>query len=138
LAFVQRYFADNARQRLTADEHQVKSAFVYACGYGREDVVRLLLQRGIDPRTDPDVRSCLHWAVYGGRVQVIKLLLDAGAAVNLRHARDQLTPLEVALVGWSKVDDDAERQAFYEVVRVLVAYGATLDRDWFRQDDRRA
>lgn len=138
LAFVQRYFADDARQRLTADERQIKSAFVYACGYGREDVVRFLLQRGIDPRTDPDVRSCLHWAVYGGRVDVITLLLDAGAAVNLRHARDQLTPLEVALVAWSKADEDAERQAFYEVVRVLVAYGATLDSDWFRQDDRRA
>ena len=137
LAFVQSCFDEQGGLKPPATERQMKSAFVYACGYGREPVVRYFLQRGIDVRTDPDVRSSLPWAVYGGRVEVIRLLLEAGADVNLRHAQDQVAPLEAALGAWAWSDDDADRETYYEVVRVLVAHGATLDTNRFKQDDRR-
>ena len=137
LSFVQGCFDERGTLKPPANERQLKSAFVYACGYGRDDVVRFLLERGIDPRTDPEVRSSLHWAVYSGNVGVITLLLQAGADVNLRHERDQVRPLEVALVAWSKSADDAERETYYDVVRTLVEYGASLDPEWFRQDERK-
>ena len=76
LPLVQSYFDEHGRLKPPATEAQMKSAFVYASGYGRKEVVHFLLLRGIDPR-DPDVRSSLHWAVYGEHPDVIEMLIKA-------------------------------------------------------------
>lgn len=136
LPLVQSYFDEDGRLKPPATEAQMKSAFVYASGYGRKDVVHFLLQRGIDPR-DPDVRSSLHWAVYGEHPDVIEMLLKAGAPVNARHERRQFTALEVALFPWVKHPDEEQPERVYGVVRALVAGGATLEPQWFEEDDDR-
>ena len=136
LSLVQSYFDEHGRLKPPATEAQMKSAFVYASGYGRKDVVNFLLQRGIDPR-DPGVRSSLHWAVYGAHPDILELLLKAGAPVNVRHERRQFTPLEVALFPWVRHPDEEQPERVYDVVRTLVAGGAKLDPQWFEQDDDR-
>lgn len=137
LAIVQNYFDEHGKLKSPANEQDMKSAFVNACGYGHEDVVRFLLERGIDPATDLEVRRSLPWAIYGGHVDIIKLLLQLGLPVSGRYEQQRITPLQLALGLWAKSDDTAEREIYDDIVRVLVDAGATLDPAWFKQDDPR-
>jgi len=137
LAVVESYFDEHGALKPPATDAQIKSAFVYASGYGSANVVDYLLERGVDPGSDPEVRSSLYWAIYGGHVTMIERLLRAGAPVNSRHEKQQFTPLELALGKWAKAEDDEERENACEIVRVLTANGAKLDRAWFQQDEDR-
>lgn len=71
---------------------------------GRADIVRRLLALGADVHaTDHEGATPLHRAAQGGAVQVLDLLLQAGAAIDRRDARFQGTALE-----WAAVLDKAE------------------------------
>lgn len=137
LATIQSHFDEHGALKPTATEAQLKSAFVYACGYGSKPVVEFLLQRGVDPSSDPAVRRSLYWAIYGGHVAIIERLLRAGAPINSRFETEQFTPLELALMEWARAGDGAARENAAEIVRVLVSHGGTLDPAWFRQDEDR-
>jgi ankyrin repeat protein len=64
----------------------VKLALVWACRFGRDEVVRLLLERGVDPRSaDTDRMTALHWAAASGRVGLVDLLIDRGAELELTN-----------------------------------------------------
>ncbi len=136
LGFVRGCLDEHGNVKPPAHQRQLKSAFVNACGYGAENVVRFLLERGINPRTDPDVRSSLPWAIYGRRIDMVKLLLQHGVEVNGRYERAQVRPLELVLSLWARSDDE-DRQRYYDIVKVLVAHGGSVDPEWFKQDDRR-
>jgi len=136
LEFVRGSVDEHGNVKPPADARQLKSAFVNACGYGAENVVRFLLERGIEPRTDPDVRSSLPWAMYGGRIDIIKLLLQQGVDVNGRYERAQVRPLELALGLWARSEDE-DRETYYEIVKLLVAHSGSVDPAWFKQDERR-
>ncbi len=72
--------------------------FKWACEYGRNDVVALLLKAGVTEQAG------LHWAVIGGQLDTIKLLLEHGASLEARNEYGG-TPLGQAL--WS-ADHDPE------------------------------
>lgn len=51
----------------------------------------------LDQGVDVNARGCLHWAIGRGRgIPILKMLLDAGADVNLPHPDVGLRPLEAA------------------------------------------
>ena len=85
----------------------------YACGKGRVQVARLLLDNG-DPINLPDKKGAtpLHYASLYGQLEVVQLLLGRGAAVNATNGNGS-TPLHRAC-----------RNGHVEVGRLLLEYGA--------------
>jgi ankyrin repeat protein len=86
-----------------SNAHWFRSVLSWASNNARIDAVRLLLASG----AKADSLDALHAAAWGGAergqgreheyVETLKLLVDAGADVNDRRHRNQLTPLAVAL-----------------------------------------
>src|SRR5213078_2064902 len=70
------------------------------------------------------------WAAYGGHVKLVKLLLKRKAPVNTKDESYRGTPLGWALYGWGYPPPEANRAAYYEIVALLVAAGATVEPAW--------
>jgi hypothetical protein len=59
-----------------APKDQLQLGLRYACGYGRYDVVDFLLARDVDLAVHGgDGQTPLHWAVIGGHLDIVNLLL---------------------------------------------------------------
>jgi ankyrin repeat protein len=82
---------------------------------GAAPAAELLLDRGADADT-----GALHFAAGGARLELVRLLLGAGADVNRRDPATGRTPLHAA-VGAAAVGDAPE------IVRVLLAAGADVN-----------
>ena len=127
LDVVKTYFDETGSLAKGATRQQFESGFLYACGYGRIDVVRFLLERGADPGSRNDVgQTGLHWAAYGPHVEVVKALIDAGAPVNVADVHER-TPLDWAIAAWFGAESAAERERGYEMIARLVRAGAPAD-----------
>ena len=61
-------------------------AMVWACAYGRTEVVQFLLAHGIGPAAaDPADMTGLHWAAANGHLDVVNLLTQRGAPLEARN-----------------------------------------------------
>uniref|UniRef100_A0A8C6T1I2 CASKIN2 n=1 Tax=Neogobius melanostomus TaxID=47308 RepID=A0A8C6T1I2_9GOBI len=61
---------------------------------GHKDVIRLLLNAGIDINKTTKAGTALHEAALYGKTEVVRLLLDAGVDVNVRNTYNQ-TALDI-------------------------------------------
>ena len=77
----------------------------------------------------PHRATGLHWAAYGGHGDIVKLLLDRKASVDIKDKTYGATPLGWGLHGWCYPPPEAKRARYYEVIALLVAAGAKVDRD---------
>ena len=65
---------------------QIEMALVWACKFGRADVARLLLDRGVDPASkDNDDMTALHWASARGLLDIMEVLLAGKAPLEVRN-----------------------------------------------------
>jgi ankyrin repeat protein len=65
----------------------MQSGFLLACAWGRKGVVEFLLDRGADPAWhSKDGQTALHWAVIGGHLEIVKLLLRQNPPLGARNA----------------------------------------------------
>jgi hypothetical protein len=97
--------------------------------YGQVEVTQYLLQHGCDPNVRSTYQGGLRmpplaWNVYGGHVDVAKVLLQGGANVNLdfddmSSPKQPVTALDVCL---QLVQTDAAR--FEPLLQLLLEYGA--------------
>lgn len=72
-------------------------ALIYACHNNRTDVVRWLLERGVDANARPLWNATgLHFAVGAGRQRIVELLVAHGADPTIRDEHLRVTPLELA------------------------------------------
>jgi hypothetical protein len=138
LDVVKSFFNDDGSLKSSATQAQMKDGFAWACEFGRTSVVDFLLQRGmaIDARLKHNGQTGLHWAAYGGHPETVKLLLERKAPVNVKDESFGGTPLGWALYGWGEALPVAKGEHYYEVVALLVAAGATVEREWLDDPDR--
>jgi ankyrin repeat protein len=117
------FFDSNGHLRSNATLSHMERGFLWACEYGRNEVIEFLLQRGALVGAQANTgQSALHWAVLGGRIETIKLLISRGADLQQRNCYDS-TPLGQAL--WSAVHSTQETQAIYlEVIKALIEAGS--------------
>ena len=87
-------------------------------------IVRLLLSHGADPNiATSESWTPLHWAAYLGKRESVKLLITAGAQVNIQESRFGHTPLVTAA-----------RTGHLDVIQILLESGA--DPTIFTKDGR--
>jgi ankyrin repeat protein len=136
LDVVRTFFNEDGSLKPSATQDDLANAVVWACGYGRVEVVDFLLDRGIavDARYPFYGRghTGLHLAAYHAHSEVVRLLLRRGASVDLTDATWGTTPLAWALYGWR--DPTAPDERYYEVVAMLVAARATIKPEWLESD----
>jgi ankyrin repeat protein len=126
LETVKTFFDSNGHLRSDATPSHMERGFLWACEYGRNEVIEFLLQRGaaLDAQANTGQPS-LHWAVIGGRIETIKLLISCGADLQQRNCYDS-TPLGQAL--WSAVHSTKDTQAIYlGVIEALIQAGAPIE-----------
>lgn len=121
------FFDEKGEPSNRATRTEMECGLFWACEYGRNDVVELLLQKGVSlAARSPDGQSPLHWAVIGGQTETVKLLLAHGANLEARNSYGG-SVLGQAL--WSAVHDDRESD-YLSIVQTLIRAGAQVDPDW--------
>jgi ankyrin repeat protein len=103
---------DAKRMLPSAGEQDRHRALALAAQSGQTDAVRILLDAGEDPnRFNPPGTHAhtppIHQAVAAGHLEVVKLLVDRGARLDLRDTIYQGTPL-----GWAEYCEQREIAAF--------------------------
>jgi ankyrin repeat protein len=124
LDLVKSFFDEDGRLKANATKAQMESGFLWACEYGRNDVVDFLLHRGTDVRVQSNTGlTGLHWAVVGGKLATIKLLLERGAPLDARNVYGA-TAFGQAL--WSAFNGDSGID-YLPVIEILIDAGAKVD-----------
>lgn len=107
---------ENERQALN-------EVFSAACWLGDVATAEFLLDQGVDPNAGMGTGlSGFHWAASNGRLDVIKLLIDRGAPMEVRGMYNN-TVFGQAM--WSAVNEHTPQHA--EIVERLIEAGAFVD-----------
>lgn len=89
------------------------------------DTVRLMARLGWPLTQEGEWGGTpLHWAAWNGRVEMVRLLLDAGAPVNVRDNRYGSSPIAWCAHG-SRYCDHANDEDYPAIVHLLIDAGAT-------------
>jgi ankyrin repeat protein len=124
LDVVKSFFNDDDSLKHGATKTQMEAGFLWACEYGRNNVVDFLLKHRVDLWAhDLNGQTGLHWAIVGGQLETMKLLLERGAPLEATNAYGG-TVLGQAL--WSALNGD-RRIDYVPIIETLLAAGAKLD-----------
>jgi ankyrin repeat protein len=124
LDVVKSFFNDDHSLKPGATKTQMEGGLLWACEYGRNNVVDFLVKHRVDLWAhDLNGQTGLHWAVVGGQLETIKLLLERGAPLEATNAYGG-TALGQAL--WSSANGD-RRIDYVPIVETLLAMGAKVD-----------
>ena len=116
-------FFNHGSRKTKPSKKRLQSAFLYACGGGREDVVEFLLNNGVELADGgSDGQTPLHWAVIFGRLEMVKLLLKYNAPLESRNMYGG-TVLGQTL--WSAAHGGDEK-IYAEIIETLIAAGAIV------------
>jgi ankyrin repeat protein len=133
-------FDEHGRLKPPSTLEQMKDGFAWACEFGRADVVRFLIERGMDMRArlKHHGQTGLHWAAGGGHLETARILVEHGAPVDATDEEWNATPVQWALHGWQNRSTALDVERYYAVVRLLVAAGATIRPEWLDDEAVRA
>jgi len=124
LPVVKSFFNDDGKVKPTATRQQLEAGFIWACEYGRREVVEFLLDKGVDLTAGANTgQTALHLAAHRGQLDMIKLLLDRGAPLEVFNCYGG-TVLGQAL--WSAHNGEPDID-FVPVMELLLAAGAKPD-----------
>lgn len=103
-------------------DEQAGLALVWACKFRRTAVVRLLLERGVDPATgDHENMTALHWASANGLTDVVTWLLARGAPLE---ARNRWGGTVLGSTVYCALERPVEGVDYPAMIEALVAAGA--------------
>ena len=96
LDLVRAYFDETRTLKPPSTAERMLDGFTWACEFGHADVVRYLLDRGVNvsATVKHHGQTGLHWAASGGHLETVEVLLAAGAPVNARDNTWGGTPLD--------------------------------------------
>lgn len=135
LDVVKTFFDEDGNLRPSATKKQLQRGFLWACMYGRQEVVEFLLERGADLSGQSDLGGTgLHWAAGGGHLGIVQLLLARGALLEEINKWGG-TVLEQA--GWGFANADAEID-FVPIFETLLAAGAKVQDGWLAWLERQS
>ncbi len=120
---VKSFFSTDGRLKRSASARQLNRGFLYACGYGRNEVVEFLLEKGMDLSWhDGDGQTPLHWASIGGQLETVKLLL--------RHHPPLEAVNEYGGTVWGQTLWSAahggDADTYFSILEALAAAGAVI------------
>lgn len=123
LEAVKRFFNGDGRRKTKTSRRQVQSAFLCACGWGRNNVVEFLLDKDVDLNDGGgDGQTPLHCAVIGGHLETVKLLLRLNPPLDVKNMYGG-TALGQAL--WSAAHR-GDPKVYSEIIEALIAAGSKV------------
>jgi hypothetical protein len=123
LDVVRNFFKHDGSLKPNITNEQKGRGFVWACGYGRNDVVAFLLDKGFDLGAhDAAGQTGLHGAAMNGQLNTIQLLLARGAPLEVKNVHGG-TVLGQTL--WSAAHAP-DPDAYIPLVETLLAAGARV------------
>lgn len=109
--------SDNARAH-------IELGYVWACKFGQRGVVEVLLEKGVDAAAnDVDAMTGLHWAAAGRHLEVVKLLLQWGAPLEVTNTWGG-TVLDSTV--YFAVHEHRQDVDYLAVIEQLIAAGADV------------
>ena len=124
LDVVKSFFNYDGSLKPNATKAQLRSGFIWACEYGRKEVVEFLLDKGIDLRAGENTdETALHLAAHRGQLEMIKLLLGRGAPLEAKNVYGGTV---LGQATWSVVHGDPGID-FVPVIEELLAAGAKIE-----------
>jgi hypothetical protein len=119
LDVVESYFGKDAK----VPPREMQSGFLLACAWGRKGVVEFLLDRGADPAWhSKDGQTALHWAVIGGHLEIVKLLLRRNPPLGARNVYGGDV---VGQTLWSAAHG-GDAELYIAILDALISAGARL------------
>jgi hypothetical protein len=104
----------NAGTNVNSRDVNHVTALALAAGLGRTEIVKILLARGEEVKNSaPD--ALLH-AVIGGHPEIVQMLLDYGASINIKDGKYGRTTLMWAVIGKNP-----------EIIKMLFPYVGPYD-----------
>lgn len=123
LDVVKSFFNEDGSLKRNTTREQVQSAFQYASGYGRTNVVEFLLDKGIALKGHGgDGQTALHWAVIFGHLETIRLLLKHNAPLEAKNIYGG-TVLGQTL--WSAAHG-GDPKLYVRIIKTLIEAGAKV------------
>ncbi|MCS7225071.1 MAG: ankyrin repeat domain-containing protein [Armatimonadetes bacterium] len=98
---------------------------ITAARFHQTEIAELLIDLGADPSERGEFGgNALHWAAWHGSHRIVRLLVAAGAPLNVKSIEHSATPLIWALDGC--LEGEGVRGNYFETVSILVDAGADL------------
>jgi hypothetical protein len=109
-----------------ATKEQLEKALIMAARYGRSDVLKYLLDKGVDVAAS-DGMTALHWAAGGGDLDVIKLLIQRGAPLEQKNVYGGTVLDSTLWFAYNVSPSEFEHNDYPAVIDALIAAGARTD-----------
>ncbi len=105
--------------------HDERTALIHACIFNRNYLAKKLVENGADVnRQDSMKKSPLHCAAIVGNIEIIILLLNHKAEINLQDNRG-FTALDFAKGNFAEL----QQEQFEQLVNLLIIYGAKTGKE---------
>jgi ankyrin repeat protein len=115
---------DVVRRLVDSEKTQIQPAFMWACQFGRTEIVEFLLENGADAALqDGNGMTGLHLAAVGGHLDTVRLLLRRGSPLELQNVWGG-TVLGNTLWAAFNYDPNAD---YAPIVEALIDAGAHVD-----------
>jgi ankyrin repeat protein len=137
LDFVKACFDENGSLKPPSTRQQMADGFTWACEFGHADVVRFLIENGMDvaAKLKHHGQTGLHWAAGGGHVETVDVLLSHTAPVDAIDDEWKATPIQWAVYGrFHNTAAGIAVERYHAVIRRLVAAGATVKPEWLQDE----